>query len=504
VEEATILGLLASADAQAIALESPGAAPLTFGALRALMRDVREDLNSRGVGQGDRVALALPNSVEMAAAFLAIASAAAAAPLNPAYTVEEFRFYLEDLEARVLVTETDLCPRARAAALDLGIPILTLTPRPERGSGWFGLDGGAPAPAARPGEAAPSDLALLLHTSGTTARPKLTPLFHGNIAASARNVAASLALSPEDRGVSLMPLFHIHGLIAGLLAPLAAGGRVFCARGVTGMTIYPAIDAARATWLTAVPTLYHFLILLAEDHADIIARHPLRFLRSSSAAISPALIAQLEARFSAPVIEAYGMTEASHQMASNPLHGARKPGSVGPSAGAEIAVIDAQDRFLPAGEIGEVVVRGPTIMRGYEKNAQANAESFVGDWFRTGDQGRIDADGYLWLTGRLKEIINQGGEKISPREVDIAAAEHPAVLQAVTFAAPHEELGEEVALAVVLRDGASASAIELQDFLAQRLAPFKIPARIVFLSQIPTGPTGKPRRVGMAKALGLT
>jgi acyl-CoA synthetase (AMP-forming)/AMP-acid ligase II/acyl carrier protein len=243
----------------------------------------------------------------------------------------------------------------------------------------------------------------------------------------------------------------------------------------------------------------------AQQNAEIIARRPMRLIRSSSSSLAPQVMAGLEAAFRAPVIEAYGMTEAAHQMASNPLPPrARKPGSVGLPAGPEIAVLDPEGGRLGAGERGEVVIRGPNVTRGYVNNPAANHDAYIDGWFRTGDQGFLDGDGYLFLTGRLKELINRGGEKISPREVDEALMDHPAVAQAVAFALPDPRLGEDVAAAVVLRPGATATSLELRQFAASRLADFKVPAQVVFVEAIPKGPTGKLQRIGLAEKLGLS
>ncbi len=329
------------------------------------------------------------------------------------------------------------------------------------------------------------------------------PLTHANIWASADNIAATLELGERDRALNVMPLFHIHGLIAGLSAPLSRGGSVFCTPGFNALKFFAEMEEARPTWYTAVPTMHQAILTRAGHHKEIIARHPLRFIRSSSSSLPPRVIGELEAVFHAPVIESYGMTEATHQMASNPLRGVRKPGSVGLAAGPEIAVIDEGGRLIGRGATGEVVIRGDSVMAAYENNAKANAEAFVNGWFRTGDQGVIDAQGYLTLTGRLKEIINRGGEKVSPREVDEALMDHPAVLQAVAFAVPHDMLGEDVAAAVVLRDGMSANEHELRAFLAERLAAFKTPRKIVLLAEIPKGATGKLQRIGLAQKLGL-
>ena len=278
---------------------------------------------------------------------------------------------------------------------------------------------------------------------------------------------------------------------------------MFCTPGFNALKFFAAMEESKPTWYTAVPTMHQAILTRAGGNREVIARHPLRFIRSSSSSLPPQVIAELEAVFHAPVIEAYGMTEASHQMASNPLDGARKPGSVGLAAGPEVAIMDAGGRLLRRGEIGEIVIRGENVTAGYDNNPAANAEAFVNGWFLTGDQGVIDADGYVSLTGRLKEIINKGGEKISPREVDEALMDHPAVLQVVTFAMPHEKLGEDVAAAVVLREGASATEQELRAFVSQRIAAYKTPKKILFLDEIPKGATGKLQRIGLAQKLGL-
>jgi oxalate---CoA ligase len=499
----TLRGLIASARDDAVAIAGHDAPPLTFAGLRALVDRTVAKLNELGVGRGDRVAIVLPNGPEMAAAFLCVAAGAAAAPLNPAYREDEFDFYLSDVNAKALIVEVGSESPALHAAQKLGVAVITLMPEPEGGAGAFRLCGDAGNAAARTGPAEAQDVALILHTSGTTSRPKIVPLTGANIWTSARNIAASLELSDRDRALNVMPLFHIHGLIAGLAAPLSRGGAVFCTEGFNALRFFAEMEEAKPTWYTAVPTMHQAILTRAGRNREIIARHPLRFVRSSSASLPPKVIGELEAAFHAPVIEAYGMTEAAHQMASNPLNGARKAGSVGLAAGPEIAVMDEAGRFLGKGEIGEVVIRGDNVTAGYENHPKANAEAFVGGWFRTGDQGVIDPDGYLTLTGRLKEIINRAGEKISPREVDEALMDHPAVLQAVTFPVPHAMLGEDVAAAVVLREGASATEQDLHAFVGQRLAAFKTPRKIVLLAEIPKGATGKLQRIGLAAKLGL-
>ncbi|MBP0615209.1 acyl--CoA ligase [Jiella mangrovi] len=479
-------------------------AALTYRGLSDIAEATVAQLNKLGIGIGDRVAIVLPNGPEMAAAFVAIAAGASAAPLNPAYRAEELEFYLSDLRAKALVVDTAGHEAAEEVAAKLNIPILTLSVEAGGPAGAFTLSGETIGETARPGMSADEDEALVLHTSGTTSRPKIVPLSLGNLKASARHIRGSLELKAADRCLNIMPLFHIHGLIAAVLSSLSAGAEVICTPGFNALKIFQWMDEAAPTWYTAVPTMHQAILSRAPRNPDAVARLRLRFIRSSSSSLPPQVMAELEKTFDCPVIEAYGMTEASHQMTSNQLPpGARKPGSVGPAAGPEVAILSADGRPLPAGEIGEVSIRGPNVTAGYENNEAANAEAFAHGWFHTGDQGRLDEDGFLFLTGRLKEIINRGGEKISPREVDEVLMDHPAVQQVVCFAMPHEKLGEDVAAAVVLRDGATATEREIRDFAATRLADFKVPRKILFLDEIPKGATGKLQRIGLAEKLGL-
>jgi acyl-CoA synthetase (AMP-forming)/AMP-acid ligase II len=347
-------------------------------------------------------------------------------------------------------------------------------------------------------------VALVLHTSGTTSRPKIVPLTQRNVFASAQHIAHSTRFTAQDRGLNVMPLFHIHGLIAGILAPLSQGGEVHCTSGFNALKFFAQMDEVKPTWYTAVPTMHQAILSRATNNKEVIARVPLRFIRSSSSSLPPQVLAELEATFHAPVIEAYGMTEAAHQMACNPLPPAqRKPGTVGIAAGPEVAIMDMDGHLLKAGDTGEIVIRGPNVTPGYENNDKANAEAFTHGWFRTGDQGMMDSEGYISITGRLKEIINRGGEKISPREIDEILMDHPAVGQVVCFGIPHDKLGEEVGAAVVLREGMVATEKELREYVATRVADFKVPRKILLLEEIPKGATGKLQRIGMAQKLGL-
>ena len=501
----TLMELLATGADDAPALAAPGRPALTHAALRALAHRTVASLNALGAGRNDRVAIVLANGPEMAACFLGAACGVTTAPLNPAYRADEFEFYLSDLKARLLVVEHDSTSAAIEVAQRLGVRIVDLHPGEAAGDFTLRARGDeAAAPPAHPGPAEPDDIAMVLHTSGTTSRPKIVPLSQRNLCASAGNIARTLGFTPADRGLNVMPLFHIHGLIAGVLSPVSAGSAVFCTPGFNALRFYAWMDEAAPTWYTAVPTMHQAIVSRASKNLEVIRRHPLRFIRSSSSSIPPQVIRELEEVFGAPLIESYGMTEATHQMASNPLPPAvRKPGSVGLPAGPQVAIMGEDGTLLPAGEVGEIVIRGANVTASYENNPKANAEAFSDGWFRTGDQGTMDAEGYLSLTGRLKEIINRGGEKISPREVDEVLMDHPAVAQVVCFAIPHAKLGEEVGAVVVLREGAQVTERELQAFVAQRLADFKVPAKLLFMDEIPKGATGKLQRIGLAARLGL-
>jgi acyl-CoA synthetase (AMP-forming)/AMP-acid ligase II len=473
---------------------------ITHGDLRQTVARLAGQLRAAGIERGDRIAIVLPNGPEMALTFLAVTSCATAAPLNPAYREDEFRFYMDDLHAKVLITLPGDATAAHAAA---GDNVARLEVRGTGADMSFALAGRA-IEADTPAFAEPEDVALVLHTSGTTARPKIVPLRQRNLAVSAANIRNALTLTPADRCLNVMPLFHIHGLMAALLASLSAGASVICSPGFDAFRFFTWFDETKPTWYTAVPTMHQLVLSRAERYEGNLNGR-LRFMRSSSAPMPPVVMERLEAVFGAPLIEAYGMTEASHQMATNPLPpGQRRPGSVGRSAGIALGILDAEGALLPAGQRGEVAIKGDSVMSGYENNPEANAGAFTFGWFRTGDEGYLDEDRYLYLTGRLKELINRGGEKVSPREVDEVLLQHPAVAQAVAFAIPHERLGEEVGAAVVLADGASAGERDLREYAAQRLADFKVPRRIVIVAEVPKGPTGKVQRIGLAQKLGLT
>ena len=501
----TLEELVNSGKGNDTALAAPGRKGLTYDGLRAQVVTTVARLNEQGVGRNDTVAIVLPNGPEMASAFLSIGAGATTAPLNPAYRAEEFTFYLEDLKPGLLVVEENSDTPAIACAEDLGIKVACLSFDEADPAGTFSLSGEAASePPAHSGFAPAEDMGLVLHTSGTTSRPKLVPLSQLNIVSSAKNVARSLALTPEDRCLNIMPLFHIHGLIAAVMGSISAGASVSCTPGFNALKFFQWMDEVEPSWYTGVPTMHQAILSRASRNQEVIDRVRLRFLRSSSASLPPQVMAELEKTFGAPVIEAYGMTEAAHQMACNPLApGTQVPGSVGLAAGPEVSIMDEEGNHLAADAIGEIVIKGENVTAGYLNNEAANAEAYTDGWFRTGDQGRIDGKGYLSLTGRLKEIINRGGEKISPREVDEVLLDHDDVTQVVTFAVPHDKLGEDVAAAIVLDEGSSADEAAIRSYAAGRLADFKVPKKIVFLEEIPKGPTGKLQRIGLAEKLGL-
>lgn len=491
----TIFASLAQHDKTQPAVIVPGGPTLTYGDVDRLVDEAAARLVAAGITRGDRVALALPNGPESLLLFLAVARVATACPLNPAYTKDEFRFYLEDTGARCLVAPSGIDTVATEALAEGGIVVRVDLDA----AGRWSVEAPHRVAAAEAPDPRADDVALVLHTSGTTGRPKRVPLSHGNLSFAAEVIRAHYTLEAQDVTVCVMPLFHIHGLVASAIATLISGGTVVVPRNPSPLAFWPLVRAVGLTWFSASPSL-HKLVLMRAPRDAALHLGGLRFVRSCSAAMAPEQVNEMEACFGAPLIEAYGMTEACHQMASNPLPPApRVLGSVGQPTGTEIAVMDDAGRLLPAGSSAEVAVRGPSVMAGYEGNPEANAASFAAGWFRTGDRGRLDDEGFLTLEGRIKELINRGGEKVSPVEVDRVLESHPRIREAVTFGVPHPVWGEEVAAVIVASDQLTEK--EVIAYCRERLVSFKVPQRIYFVDVVPRTPTGKVQRRAVAAAI---
>ncbi len=485
------------------AILAPGRPAVTYGTLWVRVKDAVRGLRSLGVGPSDRVAVVLPNGPEAAVAMIGVAAGAVCVPLNPGFTADEWQRYLGDLRVSALLTRADMDSASRGVARTLGLPVIDLSPRPDEGPCAFNLVGPGTGRIVDGELAASANDAFILFTSGTSSRPKMVPLTHAAVCLSAYNVGATLALGPRDRLLNVLPLFHGHGLISGVLAALAAGSSVVCAPGFDAAAFFGWLTEFRPTWYTAVPAIHGAVLSAARDAGQSAQRCSLRLIRSASSPLPRRVLGGLEALFGVPVIDTYGMTEAATQIAANPL-GRRKPGSVGQPAGAEIAIVDSEGRRLPAGKRGEVALRGPTITRGYDSDDAATGHAFRDGWFRTGDIGYLDEDGYLFLVGRIKDIINRGGQKVASAEVEQVLLSHPDVVEAAAFPIFHKRLGEDVAAAVVLRQNAKVSADSLRSFARERLASFKVPGLIRFVPEIPKGPAGKIKRDQLVAALAIT
>ncbi|MGA7173668.1 MAG: acyl--CoA ligase [Candidatus Dormiibacterota bacterium] len=492
----TLVELLARGESGRPAITVPAGPVITHAQLRQLVDEGADQLAELGVGPGDRLAMALPNGPEAIVLFLAAAVSATACPMNPSYKEDEFRFYLEDTGARTLLVPKGEGEAARNALADGGVVIEVEIDS----QGRLHLEGVRPGDAGRNvGKASADDVALVLHTSGTTSRPKRVPLRHRNLATSVSHIIDHYQLTEDDVSLCVMPLFHVHGLVASALSAIAAGGSVVTPRKFTPLAFWALAREFQPTWFSASPTPHRMVLMRTSENRPAGSQR-LRFVRSCSSALSPGQMAEMELRYGVPVLEAYGMTEASHQMASNPLPPEeRRPGSVGQGTGVAIATMAEDGQLLPVGTQGEVVIRGANVIDGYESNPEANAASFTDGWFRTGDLGVLDGAGYLSLSGRLKELINRGGEKIAPLEVDGVLEANPAVAEAVCFGVPHPTWGEEVAAAVVLSSATDERA--LLAYCREHLAEFKVPSHLYIVEAIPRTATGKVQRRFVAEAL---
>ncbi|KAL3424438.1 peroxisomal-coenzyme A synthetase [Phlyctema vagabunda] len=476
----------------------PNPLVVSYTQLAAEVFSFQKKLAKLGVTPQSAVSIALPNTYEFIIAFLAAAwQRGIAAPLNSAYKQEEFEFYIDDLKSAVALVPKGSFqqdgPAVRAARkynaaiaecyFNGNEVVLDVKDEGKlKGKGNQKVE-----------KAQPDDVALVLHTSGTTGRPKAVPLSHRNLTRTMKNIKATYELTPADRTMLVMPLFHVHGLLAGFLAPLHSGGSVIVPVKFSASEFWDDFITHKANWYTAVPTIHQILL----KNPPPQTKPNIRFIRSCSSPLSPTTFHLLEETYNAPVLEAYAMTEASHQMTSNPLpkNGKRQPGSVGVGQGVEIKILNQEGKEVQQGAEAEICIRGENVTKGYLNNEKANKESFTQDgFFRTGDQGKQDKDGYVIITGRIKELINKGGEKISPIELDNVLARHPVISEAVSFAIPDELYGQEVAVAVVLKNGQKLSEGELKKWVAEKVAKFKIPKKVYFTDNMPKTATGKIQR----------
>ena len=498
--EKTIRNMINQQNDNLIFLTSEKNEKLSYGEFKIFNEKISRQLAATNIINSDRAAIVLPNGPLMASSFLSISSYMSAAPLNPSYKQEEFEFYLDDLKPKFLLVEPNSKSLAVIAAKNLNIPVFEMKISDNQPLGTFELFD-KETNYKNPND---YDEALVLHTSGTTSRPKIVPLSNLNIFTSAVNISKSLKLTADDHCLNIMPLFHIHGLIAVLSASAKVGASVCASNGFNALKFLDLAETQNITWYSGVPTMHQAILLRAQKNSDKAKKLNLRFIRSSSASLPPAIFEQLNDIFETPVIEAYGMTEATHQMASNPLPPAiQKPGLVGMPAGPEICIMNDKNEKLLQGEIGEICIKGDNVTNGYENNPEANKQSFVNDWFRTGDEGFFDEDGYLKISGRLKEIINKGGEKISPLEVDNILMDFPPIDQALCFGYKDKMLGEDIAVAIKLKENKSCTEDDIKSYANEKLAKFKIPKKIFIVEDIPKGATGKLQRIGLAKKFGL-
>lgn len=491
-------------DSNATAIIVPGepALNVSYAQLHTDITNFQKKLAALGIAPGAAVSIALPNSYPFIVSFLAASwQRAIAAPLNPAYKQSEFEFYIDDLSSHlVLIPQGESDGPAVKAARKYNAAVAECYWDGQqvvldiKHSGKLQGQGNAKIEQAQAG-----DTALILHTSGTTAAPKAVPLSHKNLTTTMKNIKQTYQLSAKDRTMLVMPLFHVHGLLAGFLAPLHSGGSVIVPPKFSATKFWTDFNKHEANWYTAVPTIHQILLKSPPPHP----KPNIRFIRSCSSPLSPKIFHELEKTFDAPVLEAYAMTEAAHQMTSNPLPpGKRQPGSVGIGQGVEIKILDQEGNEVTQGKEAEICIRGENITAGYINNPEANKSSFTkGGYFRTGDQGKKDPDGYVIITGRIKELINKAGEKISPIELDNVVAQNSKVSEAVSFAIPDEMYGQEVGIAVVLKDGAQMTGDELKQWMTSRVAKFKLPKKVYFTKVMPKTATGKVQRRMVAAAM---
>jgi oxalate---CoA ligase len=486
---------------------SDGRTLVSYGQLDALVRSAMGQLSELGLSRGATVALISDNCVEFVVGFLAIVSSGArVAPLNPALTSSELGRRLSQLSAQAVLAPQHLENKLEFADGTARWIMLIESSGGSHKVRITNKDGQSAASGVAGKTSGPideDDVAVVMFTAGTTSAPKLVPLTHRNIVASVQTIASGYDLSPQDATLIVMPLFHGHGLMAGLLATLANGGSAYLPStgGFSAHLFWPDVVRLGVTWYTAVPTIHRILVNRASKEYPSSAPVRLRFIRSCSAPLDEELATAIRATFRAPLISAYGMTEASHQVSSNPLpvHGPGKMSSVGLPTGVEIRIVADDGKDVATGSVGEIWVRGATVTSGYLNNPHANSASFVDGWFRSGDLGSRDDDGYLFVKGRLKEIINRGGEKISPGDIEAALLSNPKVLDAVSFGESDAMYGEAVEAAVILREGMEATEEELRDYCRTKLSAFEVPQRIYIVAEFPRTAKGSTDRRALAQ-----
>ncbi len=480
------------------AILAPGRDPLTFARLQQQVEETFARLRELGVGRGDLVASVLPNGPDAGAAVLGVSSCATIVPINPDAQRAEYEWLFRELSPKILLA-AGAAPAAREAARTANVPVIDVIPKAEAGA--FALHAEMRTRISGSGEfAVRGDIAYIVATSGSTARPKLAPLTHRIVCATIASLVDVLALTPADRGLNFSPLFHVLGLHGGLLAPIGSGGSAVLTSGFHALDFFQWLDQFQPTWFSAVPAILQTIMDHADRYESVLESAPIRFVRTGGAPVPSALVDRVESVFGAPLLHVYGMSEAP-VITADRYSSPRRAGSTGRPCSGEVAIVDGEARPLAPGETGEIVVRGPRVIDGYFRNPEATRRAFRNGWFYTGDTGYLDDGGYLFLTGRASEWINRGGEKIAPLEIEEALLAHPAVAEALAFAAPDPRLGQEIAAAIVLRSGAAATAYDLQAFVSARLAAHKLPRRIVFLSALPVGATGKTRRSQMVEYL---
>lgn len=503
----TLNELILSINKDNVFIQSPDEKEITYGELLNYIEDTYFKLSSLKIKKEDKIAIVLGNGSFMACTFIAIAANYTSCPLNPSYTKEEFKFYYDDLKVKAVIMEENKSVDAKEAANELGVKVINL--KRENISNDIALDiNNIKNKDKYLPLSTEDDIAMVLHTSGTTSRPKMVPLSQKNLLASARNISNTLNLTENDKCLNIMPMFHIHGLIAAILAPIYKSGSIITPPGFDALKFFRWLDEYTPTWYTAVPTMHQAILARAPRNKEIIKNNQLKFIRSSSASLPSIVMKNLENTFNTSVIESYGMTEATHQMTSNPLPpNKRKAGSVGLAAGPEVALLCDKEIMHNIKKnrniTGQIIIKGDNVTTGYINNPKANDESYIDGWFLTGDEGLFDEDGYLKITGRLKEIINRGGEKISPKEIDEILLEHKSIQQAVAFSVPHEKLGEDLYAAVIIKEKEDINENQIKEYCKQRLTQFKIPRKILIVDEIPKGATGKLQRIGLHEKLGI-